>query len=101
MSRETFCTSGKSLSIELPPAFWQKRYSDFNVFSERKHAEKLKYLHNNPVKWGLVESAELRRRSSYRSYYLGEPGAVKLWIPPKTGYPFITQASTAMPTMIR
>jgi putative transposase len=36
-----------------PPAFWQKRYYDFNVFSQRKHAEKLNYMHNNPVKRGV------------------------------------------------
>jgi putative transposase len=65
---------------ELPPAFWQKRYYDFNVFSEHKHAEKLNYMHNNPVKRGLVASPELWRWSSFRSYRLGEPGAVKLWI---------------------
>jgi hypothetical protein len=51
-----------------------------NVFSERKHAEKLKYMHNNPVKGGLAESPDLWRWSSFRSYRHGEPGAVKLWI---------------------
>ena len=65
---------------ELPRAFWQPRYYDFNVFSERKHAEKLNYMHNNPVKRGLVESAELWRWSSFRSYRFGEPGLVKLWV---------------------
>jgi putative transposase len=59
---------------ELPPAFWQKRYYDFNVFSQRKHAEKLNYMHNNPVKRGLVESAGRWRWSSFRTYRFGEPG---------------------------
>ncbi len=36
-------------------AFWQKRYYDFNVWSERKRVEKLRYMHRNPVKRGLVE----------------------------------------------
>jgi hypothetical protein len=25
--------------------FWQARYYDFNVFTQRKHVEKLKYMH--------------------------------------------------------
>ena len=29
--------------------FWQARYYDFNVFTQRKHVEKLKYMHRNPV----------------------------------------------------
>jgi putative transposase len=61
----------------LPPrAFWQRRYYDFNVFSERKHVEKLRYMHRNPVKRGLVKSPELWRWSSVRSYSLGEEGPV-------------------------
>src|SRR5437868_9816554 len=38
--------------------FWQARYYDFNVWSERKRIEKLRYIHRNPVKRGLVESPE-------------------------------------------
>ena len=48
----------------LPPAFWQPRYYDFNVFSKRKYVEKLRYIHRNPVKRGLVPSPELWRWSS-------------------------------------
>src|ERR1700749_966596 len=28
--------------------FWQERYYDFNVFTDRKHVERLRYLHRNP-----------------------------------------------------
>jgi putative transposase len=35
-------------------------------------------MHRNPVKRGLVESPELWRWSSYRSYALGEAGAVRI-----------------------
>jgi putative transposase len=63
----------------LPPrAFWQRRYYDFNVFRERKHVEKLRYMHRNPVKRGLVESPELWAWSSFRAYWLGEEGPVKI-----------------------
>jgi putative transposase len=37
---------------------WQKRYYDFNVFSDHKRIEKLRYMHRNPVKRGLVEKLE-------------------------------------------
>jgi putative transposase len=61
-------------------AFWQPRYYDFNVFRERKHIEKLRYMHRNPVKRGLVASPELWRWSSYRFYRLGEEGLVKVGV---------------------
>jgi putative transposase len=38
--------------------FWQARYYDFNVWSERKRVEKLRYLHRNPVMRGLVACPE-------------------------------------------
>jgi len=38
--------------------FWQRRYYDFNVWSERKRVEKLRYIHRNPVMRGLVEKPE-------------------------------------------
>ena len=60
------------------PAFWQPRYYDFNVYSKRKYIEKLRYIHRNPVKRGLVRSPELWRWSSYRQYRFGEPGPVKI-----------------------
>ena len=61
-----------------PQHIWQKRFYDFNVWSERKRIEKLRYIHQNPVKRGLVASPELWRWSSYRAYSLGERGPVKI-----------------------
>ncbi len=37
---------------------WQKRFYDFNVWTSRKRVEKLRYMHRNPVKRGLVSSPE-------------------------------------------
>ena len=45
---------------------------NFNVWSERKRIEKLRYIHRNPVKRGLVPEPELWEWSSYRSYAFGE-----------------------------
>ena len=58
------------------PHFWQRRFYDFNVWSKRKRVEKLRYLHHNPVRRGLVTSPELWRWSSFRFYALREAGPV-------------------------
>ncbi len=58
--------------------FWQRRYYDFNVWSERKRIEKLRYIHRNPVLRGLVTSPEGWRWSSFRSHALGVPGVVEI-----------------------
>ena len=63
--------------------FWQRRSYDFNVFSERKTVEKLKYMHRNPVRRGLVSAPELWRWSSYRMYAFAERGPVSMdWMFP-------------------
>ena len=41
-----------------PASFWQKRYYDRNVGDEREFIIKLRYLHRNPVKRGLVKEPE-------------------------------------------
>ncbi len=45
---------------------WQARFYDFNACTERKRVEKLRYMHNNPVKRGLVLEPEQWRWSSFR-----------------------------------
>ncbi len=57
---------------------WQKRFYDFNVWSERKRIEKLRYIHWNPVKRGLVSEPEQWAWSSFRSYAYGEHGPVRV-----------------------
>jgi REP element-mobilizing transposase RayT len=58
--------------------FWQTRFHDFNVWTEKKRVEKLRYMHRNPVKRGLAAEPEDWRWSSYRFYYLDEPGPVRV-----------------------
>jgi putative transposase len=48
--------------------FWQARFYDFNVWSAVKHIEKLRYIHRNPVRRGLVLEPEQWVWSSYRAY---------------------------------
>ena len=58
--------------------FWQARYYDFNVWSERKRVEKLRYIHENPVRRGLVEKPEDWKWSSFRHYATGEESVVEI-----------------------
>ncbi len=61
-----------------PNHFWQARFYDFNVWTEKKRIEKLRYIHRNPVARGLVESPEQWRWSSFRWYLCGEVGPVRI-----------------------
>ena len=61
--------------------FWQTRYYDFNVRTERKRIEKLRYIHRNPVKRGLVESPDQWPWSSFNQYAFGFEGPVTISLP--------------------
>jgi putative transposase len=71
---------GQQLSLWSGPVdrghFWQTRFYDFVVFSEKKRIEKLRYIHRNPVKRGLVLEPDQWPWSSYRHYACGEAGLV-------------------------
>jgi putative transposase len=53
---------------EFGERFWQPKYHAFAIYDERKLAEKLEYMHNNPVRAGLVETAADWLWSSARWY---------------------------------
>ncbi len=55
---------------------WQSRFYDFVVFSEHKRVEKLRYMHRNPVKRGLVLQPDQWCWSSSRHYAYSETGPV-------------------------
>jgi putative transposase len=61
-----------------PHHLWAKRFYDFNVWSQRKEVEKLRYMHRNPVVRGLVQNPEDWRWSSFRAYAYGEVGVVRI-----------------------
>ena len=42
------------LDVRPSLRFWQARFYDFNVWSSKELTEKLRYMHRNPVKRGLV-----------------------------------------------
>jgi hypothetical protein len=49
---------------------WQRGGYDLNIWSEKKRLEKLNYMHNNPVKRGLVAQPGDWPWSSWRFCYL-------------------------------
>ena len=59
----------KSHRRNLKYRFWQPGFYDFNVYNEAKLIEKLDYMHNNPVKAGLVVSPSDYDWSSYKEYF--------------------------------
>ena len=59
-----------------PDRIWQRRFYDFVVWNPHQRAEKLNYMHQNPVKRGLVREPGHWAWSSYRHYTHGEAGTV-------------------------
>ena len=51
---------------------WQRRFYPYGVYSEKKRLEKLNYMHNNPVKRGLVRSPGEWPWSSFGFYHLND-----------------------------
>ena len=58
--------------------FWQKRYYDFNIRSYQQFVEKLRYIHQNPVKQGLCNRPEGWQWSSFRHCATGLEGHVEI-----------------------
>jgi putative transposase len=72
--------------LRLPPTvhdeshyrLWQRRFFPFNVHSEEKRREKLEYMHNNPVKRGLVSAPGDWPWSSWRFYFLNDASILRM-----------------------
>ena len=54
--------------IKSDQPFWQPKYYCFNLYSEEKVREKLTYMHENPVRAGLVRTPCEWAFSSARYY---------------------------------
>ena len=59
-------------------SFWEKRYHDRNVRNAHEFSVKLRYLHRNPVKRGLVTEPGEWKWSSFRHYAYREIGIVEI-----------------------
>jgi putative transposase len=64
-------------------SFWQARFYDFNVYTNRKKREKLEYMHRNPLTRGLVKHPKDWPWSSWPFYVMGRPGLVCIDIVPE------------------
>jgi len=68
----------RTLALRAAEPFWQARYYDFNIYSERKRIEKLRYMHRNPVARGLVAAPGDWLWSSFRHWSTGIVGVVEI-----------------------
>jgi len=57
---------------------WQDGFYDFNLYTEAKLREKLRYIHNNPVKEGLVSDPVEYPYSSCRNYLLDDHSLIEM-----------------------
>ena len=57
---------------------WASRFDDEVIRSEKWFSQKLDYIHQNPVKAGLVEKAEDWPYSSARNYLLGDHSLIEI-----------------------
>jgi putative transposase len=73
---QAFKLSVSMRSGERP--FWQAHYYDFNISSHEKFVEKLRYIHRNPVRRGLVTKPEDWKWSSFRHDQTGMRGIVDI-----------------------
>jgi hypothetical protein len=64
--------------VKESPSFWQRRFYDFNVWSEKKVREKLNYMHKNPVERKLVAHPKDWPWSSWSHYAKGERGLIAI-----------------------
>ncbi|HUK74006.1 MAG TPA: transposase [Candidatus Bathyarchaeia archaeon] len=71
-------SAGSAQALGPDEPFWQKRYYDRNVRSVREFGIKLRYLHRNPVKRGLVKEPGDWKWSSFRHYAFREMGVVEI-----------------------
>jgi len=82
MRKQLRTKRGRQLSLAfLEPQgemrqFWQARFYDFNVFTEKKKKEKLEYMHGNPVLRGLVEHPKDWPWSSWSNYAKNGEGLI-------------------------
>lgn len=74
-----FKSAGEGNSRNSTYQFWRQDNHPKEMWSEKFTDQKLEYIHNNPVKAGIVDKAEEYIYSSARDYYYGKNcGLLKL-----------------------
>lgn len=59
-------------------SIWQKSFHDIQIYSEKFLEQKLNYIHNNPLRAGLVKDLDDYPWSSYHNYYLDNHTLIKI-----------------------
>jgi len=65
---------------------WMDRFDSQIITSEKFYEQKINYIHNNPVKAGLVKEITDWKFSSARNYYLDDHSVLEVstgWLPKK------------------
>jgi len=57
---------------------WMDRFDDVLIYTDKILGIKIQYIHNNPVKKGLVENPEDWKYSSYRNYIGEDAGLIEI-----------------------
>ncbi|MBW2061218.1 MAG: hypothetical protein JRI95_06590 [Deltaproteobacteria bacterium] len=68
-------------SINGRDPVWQPRYYRYNIFSPEKMKEKINYIHENPVRIGLVNRPEDWAYGSARYYISGKSVGLPIEFP--------------------
>ncbi len=58
--------------------FWKRRFDDLIIWSEKQFSVKAAYIHNNPVRAGLVEQPTDYMFSSASDWLLDKPGMIPI-----------------------
>ena len=69
----------KDLNIKKSGGIWMPRFDRVAVYTESVFRTKLNYIHNNPVKSGLVEEPEDWQWSSAKEYFSEASGLIEVW----------------------
>ncbi|NQU04774.1 MAG: transposase [Calditrichaeota bacterium] len=73
-------TSQKSLThLKGQSSLWQDRYDRVAIVKHKVLLTKMNYIHNNPVKAGLVRKPEDWYWSSAADYYMEREGPLPVW----------------------
>lgn len=68
----------RRLSISGKYALWQPRFDELTIYSEKQLKIKIEYIHNNPVKDGIVQDAASYPFSSAGAWLSDIPGIVPI-----------------------
>ena len=69
---DIFKKAGANNSRNKDYQFWQQDNQPKECYSQQFTTQKLEYVHNNPVRVGIVDKAEEYLYSSARDYYYGK-----------------------------